>query len=403
MIRIRRSFHLKLALSIIGSVMVLISLSSTVTYWKFQEIMSRRVIGDFNQLMLQNAMNIDNMINSLDHATLLLYTDQTIMNILNAHPGAYMDTYTNVNRLNNEMTKYLFVPLTSSMNVSSISFFVSPDMPFAGALTAGSQMLFGFFNGREAAASPWYRQSVEADGRLIWFRLDEQPDQLFVARLLKNPEALAAENVLSDKKIIQNVGVVVIGFKLSEIGKQLAASELSPSTQLTLTDGAGNAIYSNGADAPGVRTAADRPLASKNDIVSRNRLLFYWQLTGAIPKAEIYKKSTVVRFIVGLSALIALIAGGLLAVFVSRRISLPIRRLARTMKAILTADPTNATKDPVPYKGIQFVAIPEFQGIGTTVGQAIASILAGQQTEDAALSAAQDDVTQTMQQAGYIQ
>ena len=73
------------------------------------------------------------------------------------------------------------------------------------------------------------------------------------------------------------------------------------------------------------------------------------------------------------------------------------------LKAILTADPTNATKDPVPYKGIQFVAIPEFQAIGTSVGQAIASILAGQQTEDAALGAAEDEVTQTMQQAGYIQ
>ncbi|MDZ5453766.1 sugar ABC transporter substrate-binding protein [Labrys sp. ZIDIC5] len=73
------------------------------------------------------------------------------------------------------------------------------------------------------------------------------------------------------------------------------------------------------------------------------------------------------------------------------------------LKAILTADPTNATKDPVPYKGIQFVAIPEFQAIGTSVGQAIASVLAGQQTEDAALGAAQDEVTQTMQQAGYIQ
>ncbi len=72
------------------------------------------------------------------------------------------------------------------------------------------------------------------------------------------------------------------------------------------------------------------------------------------------------------------------------------------LKSILTADPTNATKDPVPYKGIQFVAIPEFQGIGTSVGQSIASVLAGQQTEDAALSAAQDEVTQTMEQAGYI-
>ena len=45
-----------------------------------------------------------------------------------------------------------------------------------------------------------------------------------------------------------------------------------------------------------------------------------------------------------------------------------------------TADPTKPTKDPVPYIGIQFVAIPEFQGIGTAVGQQIAAALAGQMT-----------------------
>jgi sorbitol/mannitol transport system substrate-binding protein len=40
--------------------------------------------------------------------------------------------------------------------------------------------------------------------------------------------------------------------------------------------------------------------------------------------------------------------------------------------------------------------------LGTTVGQDIAAALSGQQTVDAALKSAQDDATQTMQQAGYI-
>lgn len=72
------------------------------------------------------------------------------------------------------------------------------------------------------------------------------------------------------------------------------------------------------------------------------------------------------------------------------------------LKSLLTADPTNATKDPVPYTGIQFVAIPEFQGIGTVVGQVVSSILVGQQTVDSALTDAQAQVTETMTQAGYI-
>ncbi len=74
---------------------------------------------------------------------------------------------------------------------------------------------------------------------------------------------------------------------------------------------------------------------------------------------------------------------------------------ATVEKAILSADPAHPTKDPVPYTGVQFVAIPEFQGIGTIVGQQIASALAGQQTVDAALDNAQKQVEREMKKAAY--
>jgi sorbitol/mannitol transport system substrate-binding protein len=47
------------------------------------------------------------------------------------------------------------------------------------------------------------------------------------------------------------------------------------------------------------------------------------------------------------------------------------------------------------------VAIPEFQGIGTQVGQTIAATLTGQQTVDQALKSAQSSTERTMRQAGY--
>ncbi|WP_195909498.1 ABC transporter substrate-binding protein [Rhizobium tubonense] len=74
---------------------------------------------------------------------------------------------------------------------------------------------------------------------------------------------------------------------------------------------------------------------------------------------------------------------------------------ATVEKAILSADPSKPTKDPVPYTGVQFVAIPEFQGVGTVVGQQIAAALAGQQTVDAALDNAQKQVERDMKKAGY--
>ncbi|WEZ82811.1 sugar ABC transporter substrate-binding protein [Rhizobium sp. 32-5/1] len=73
-----------------------------------------------------------------------------------------------------------------------------------------------------------------------------------------------------------------------------------------------------------------------------------------------------------------------------------------TLDSINSADPTKPTVKPVPYVGVQFVAIPEFQGLGTTVGQLFSAALAGQMTVDEALKQAQDVTTATMTEGGYI-
>ena len=73
-----------------------------------------------------------------------------------------------------------------------------------------------------------------------------------------------------------------------------------------------------------------------------------------------------------------------------------------TLDSINSADPTAPTVDPVPYVGVQFVAIPEFQGIGTMVGQIFSSALAGQASADDALAQAQQVTTAEMTKAGYI-
>ena len=73
-----------------------------------------------------------------------------------------------------------------------------------------------------------------------------------------------------------------------------------------------------------------------------------------------------------------------------------------TLDSINSADPTKPTVKPVPYVGVQFVAIPEFAGIATTVGQIFSAALAGEKTSDEALAEAQDVTTREMTKAGYI-
>ena len=75
---------------------------------------------------------------------------------------------------------------------------------------------------------------------------------------------------------------------------------------------------------------------------------------------------------------------------------------ATVVDAILSVDPADPTRDPVPYTGVQFVAIEEFQGIGNFVGQQVAAALAGQSTVEEALANSQAFAVREMTKAGYI-
>ncbi|TKT82692.1 sugar ABC transporter substrate-binding protein [Aquamicrobium sp. LC103] len=73
-----------------------------------------------------------------------------------------------------------------------------------------------------------------------------------------------------------------------------------------------------------------------------------------------------------------------------------------TLAAMDAADITKPSVKPVPYTGGQFVAIPEFQGLGTTVGQLFSAVVAGQSSVDDALAQAQQISVREMTRAGYI-
>ncbi|GBF05464.1 extracellular solute-binding protein [Deinococcus aerius] len=71
------------------------------------------------------------------------------------------------------------------------------------------------------------------------------------------------------------------------------------------------------------------------------------------------------------------------------------------LSSINRADVTRPTKDPVPYTGIQYVSIPQFQALGTRVGQIMAGALSGQTSIDQALKQGQDEANRVAREAGY--
>jgi sorbitol/mannitol transport system substrate-binding protein len=65
-----------------------------------------------------------------------------------------------------------------------------------------------------------------------------------------------------------------------------------------------------------------------------------------------------------------------------------------TLASIDGTDPTHPTVNPVPYVGIQYVDIPQFESLGLLVGQQIAGAIAGSESVSQALSASQSDASQ---------
>src|SRR5476649_736339 len=72
-----------------------------------------------------------------------------------------------------------------------------------------------------------------------------------------------------------------------------------------------------------------------------------------------------------------------------------------TLQMMQNADPAHPSAQPVPYVGIQYVTIPEFQAIGTSVGKQMSAALTGQMSVEQALANAQQSTEREMKRAGY--
>ncbi|OUL24588.1 sugar ABC transporter substrate-binding protein [Nostoc sp. RF31YmG] len=73
------------------------------------------------------------------------------------------------------------------------------------------------------------------------------------------------------------------------------------------------------------------------------------------------------------------------------------------LRSIQSADISRPAAQPTPYKGIQYVDIPEFQAIGSSVGQTMAAALTNRLSVDQALERSQSSTERFMKHTGYIE
>lgn len=72
------------------------------------------------------------------------------------------------------------------------------------------------------------------------------------------------------------------------------------------------------------------------------------------------------------------------------------------LNSIETADPTKPTEEPVPYTGIQYIVIPEFQQLGDSVGRILSSVLNGDIAPEEMQKQAQKQALDVAKEGNYL-
>jgi len=72
------------------------------------------------------------------------------------------------------------------------------------------------------------------------------------------------------------------------------------------------------------------------------------------------------------------------------------------LTSIEGTDPEEPTEEPVPYTGVQYISIPEFQGLGNKVGRMLAAVLAGDLDTDGMADQAQAAALTVAEQGEYL-
>ncbi|WCT56939.1 sensor histidine kinase [Paenibacillus kyungheensis] len=348
----KASIKVKIAVLFIVLITLSALLSNGILYFVFMNIMREQLLEDQQNIMLQSRSNVQNVENSIDQATYYFSTDKTIADILNKTTFDDIESYRDLNTINQQFIKYLDVPLSNVVSTYSATFFVKNTFPVAAELPTiqleqlnklpGGTGSNRFFNSDEAENEEWFKRTVELSGTLNIFYADQDRDRVYFAKQVRNPLILNTTN---------EMGVIVIAIDTAEFGKQIEASRLTQGTQLLLADQNNQVLYSNNPALKGVdisHTPDLAPVLQYTDIGGTSDLKYNqtqyiadtyplkwgWNLIALIPYSDITDRLSIIfDIIVGITVAV-IVAGISFTLLLSNSIAKPVITLANVMRNI---------------------------------------------------------------------
>lgn len=346
-----KSISTRMAMFFLLAITILIVVSNLVVYILFKNIMTTRIMNDQEYVIYHNKLNIENLLNGVNQATVFLYTDKIIANALNKKNPDRLERISDIYDINEQFRNYMNAPLNSRISVYQATLYIFNEFPLADGLSSlepqyATYPINNVLNDQAVSGQDWFQKTLKLNGMINTFTFKENKRRIYISRLIRNQNVKSPHN-------IDDIGVVVVSFDIEDIGSLVEFSELTKSTQILLANDDGQIVYCNNTGYIN-ENVSEHPIISNipevleikqpqtlSTATDNNKyyvdvypMQWKWKLMSIIPYKDIEDEISGVRRIIVFSSFAAIMAAIIFTFLISRNITKPIKNLAYTMRGV---------------------------------------------------------------------
>lgn len=350
--KIKNGFHginRRLCLVFIVITCTIVVTVSTILIFVFNDVMSRRMIENQKIFLRQNQTNVQGLVNGFNQVSVNLTTDQQFADLLNQESFSELALYNGGVALKRRFTRYTNAPLSSVLTTYFSRLYVFDDYPVAKALESKSlqydaQSLSGVYSAADILDDAWAQTVLRKNGALHTFVLPEDPQTVFIARLVRNID-------LKPDRHEQGVGIMLVGLSMQQFKNQVEALALTEHAEVYIldeSDADARVLYASASAQAGgyardnekLRTVSTQAsgatvrIGGARYLYMKYTTYWDWGIISLIPMADIQDEINSMLGLAILVSVVGIVIGSVLIAITSYTVTKPIVDLSDAMGKI---------------------------------------------------------------------
>ncbi|MEG1276117.1 MAG: hypothetical protein RSD27_10575, partial [Ruthenibacterium sp.] len=333
---------------IVVTCVIVLAVSSSLIYI-FRTIMSNRMIDNQKIFLQQNQTNVQNLVNGFNQIGINLTTDKFIAEMLEKTALPPLELYNCGTELKNQFERYANAPLSNTLSTYYSNLYLFDDYEAARAMEGhelryDAQNLNSVYSAREIMGEAWAKKVMEKNGQLYTFVLPEQPQTVYMARLIRNINLLpSARN--------QAIGILVAGLSMTQFKNQVEALALTPHAEVFILNQEAEPpqiLYSTNTQSSGGSIIDNEKLreissfsAGETVRIGREKHLFMkystywgWDIVSLIPLSDVQSEINSLLWVAVVVSALGIVIGSVLIAVISYTVTKPLVNLTNTMRQI---------------------------------------------------------------------